>query len=272
MDPRGAARSRGARLRPALRPGADARRGVQRRREDDRDPGAGAAASPATLRARKAGRCARPAATCDGAGKVRAQQGFFVVERTCPGCMGSRRDRSPIPAAPATARAGRSSAASSTSTSPPGSTRAPASASPARAKPASAARPRRSLPVRPHEAPRDLRARGHDADRRVRRSASPPRRWAGRSSFPGIDGDTIEIKIPAGIQSGEQLRHRGAGMSVLNGRGRGDLVARDPGRDPDQAQQGAEGDPRAVPRHRDRRRMPGEQRLLRAAQGRMFGQ
>jgi molecular chaperone DnaJ len=34
------------------------------------------------------------------------------------------------------------------------------------------------------------------------------------------------MKIPAGIQSGEQLRQRGAGMSVLNGRGRGDLVAR----------------------------------------------
>jgi molecular chaperone DnaJ len=28
------------------------------------------------------------------------------------------------------------------------------------------------------------------------------------------------------VQSGEQLRHRGSGMSVLNGRGRGDLVAR----------------------------------------------
>ena len=45
-------------------------------------------------------------------------------------------------------------------------------------------------------------------------------------SLPGIDGGKIDIKIPAGIQSGEQLRQRGAGMSVLNGRGRGDLVAR----------------------------------------------
>jgi molecular chaperone DnaJ len=48
----------------------------------------------------------------------------------------------------------------------------------------------------------------------------------GAISLPGIDGQSIELKIPAGIQSGEQLRHRGAGMSVLNGRGRGDLVAR----------------------------------------------
>src|SRR5207237_10690311 len=48
----------------------------------------------------------------------------------------------------------------------------------------------------------------------------------GSISLPGIDGKAVELKIPAGIQSGEQLRHRGSGMSVLNGRGRGDLVAR----------------------------------------------
>jgi molecular chaperone DnaJ len=48
----------------------------------------------------------------------------------------------------------------------------------------------------------------------------------GTIKLPGIDGNTIELKIPAGIQSGEQLRQRGAGMSVLNARGRGDLMAR----------------------------------------------
>ena len=48
----------------------------------------------------------------------------------------------------------------------------------------------------------------------------------GSISLPGVDGAKIDIKIPAGIQSGEQLRQRGAGMSVLNGHGRGDLVAR----------------------------------------------
>jgi molecular chaperone DnaJ len=48
----------------------------------------------------------------------------------------------------------------------------------------------------------------------------------GHITLCGIDGQAIEIKIPAGIQSGEMLRQRGAGMSVLNGRGRGDLVTR----------------------------------------------
>jgi molecular chaperone DnaJ len=45
-------------------------------------------------------------------------------------------------------------------------------------------------------------------------------------TIPGIDGEHIELKIPAGIQSGETLRHRGGGMSVLNGHGRGDLMTR----------------------------------------------
>jgi molecular chaperone DnaJ len=34
----------------------------------------------------------------------------------------------------------------------------------------------------------------------------------------------VTLSIPAGIQSGRQLRQRGAGMPVLQGRGRGDLV------------------------------------------------
>ena len=32
--------------------------------------------------------CARSCQTCNGMGKVRAQQGFFVVERVCPNCRG----------------------------------------------------------------------------------------------------------------------------------------------------------------------------------------
>ena len=46
----------------------------------------------------------------------------------------------------------------------------------------------------------------------------------GALSIPGLDGRTHEVKIPAGIQSGKQLRQRGAGMPVLQGRGAGDLV------------------------------------------------
>ena len=46
----------------------------------------------------------------------------------------------------------------------------------------------------------------------------------GSIAIPGLDGKRHEINIPAGIQSGKQLRQRGAGMPVLNSRGFGDLV------------------------------------------------
>src|SRR6478672_9866774 len=36
----------------------------------------------------KAGTSARACATCGGRGQVRARQGFFVVEQTCPNCRG----------------------------------------------------------------------------------------------------------------------------------------------------------------------------------------
>ena len=41
---------------------------------------------------------------------------------------------------------------------------------------------------------------------------------------PGLDRQKHSIQIPAGIQSGKQLRQRGAGMPVINGRGHGDMV------------------------------------------------
>jgi molecular chaperone DnaJ len=46
----------------------------------------------------------------------------------------------------------------------------------------------------------------------------------GEIRIPGLDGAEHIIVVPDGIQSGKQLRQRGAGMPVLQGRGRGDMV------------------------------------------------
>ena len=46
----------------------------------------------------------------------------------------------------------------------------------------------------------------------------------GEVEIPDLAGESNTVDIPAGIQSGKQLRVRGAGMPVLQGRGRGDLV------------------------------------------------
>ena len=46
----------------------------------------------------------------------------------------------------------------------------------------------------------------------------------GTIAVPGLDKTRHEIRIPPGIQSGKQIKQRGAGMPVLNGRGHGDLI------------------------------------------------
>ena len=89
----------------------------------------------------------------------------------------------------------------------------------------------------------------------------------GSITLPGVDGETVEIKIPAGIQSGEQLRHRGAGMSVLNGRGRGDLVARILVETPTRLSTEQKKLLEEFRATRDRRRMPEREELLRASAG-----
>lgn len=45
----------------------------------------------------------------------------------------------------------------------------------------------------------------------------------GRVEIPGIDGQKVEIKISAGAQTGDKLRIKNEGMSILNSDKRGDL-------------------------------------------------
>ncbi len=52
---------------------------------------AACSARPATAPARRPGGHGQTCPTCQGAGKVRAQQGFFLIERTCPTCSGQGR-------------------------------------------------------------------------------------------------------------------------------------------------------------------------------------
>ena len=90
MDPRGARQNaaRGADLRYDLE--LSSGRGVRGRREDHHHRGAAhvrAVRGPRLHQVRPIARA--PAQTCGGMGKVRAQQGFFVVERGCPTCRGS---------------------------------------------------------------------------------------------------------------------------------------------------------------------------------------
>lgn len=45
----------------------------------------------------------------------------------------------------------------------------------------------------------------------------------GKVKIPGIDGETVEISIPAGAQTGDKLRIRNEGMKIMESERRGDL-------------------------------------------------
>jgi molecular chaperone DnaJ len=170
-------------------------------------------------------RCASTCKTCGGMGKVRAQQGFFVVERGCPMCRGSGEViNDPCGNCQGEGRAlsQRKLAVKIPAGVDEGTRIRVAGEGEAGIRGAASG----DLYLFVHMKRHPIYAREGTtliADCPVSFTAAA---LGGMISLPGIEGRAVELKIPAGIQSGEQLRHRGAGMSVLNGRGRGDLVAR----------------------------------------------
>ncbi|GGN55104.1 chaperone protein DnaJ [Novosphingobium indicum] len=160
---------------------------------------------------------------CAGHGKVRAQQGFFVVERTCPTCHGRGEV---IEQHCRTCRGeGRVDTPQTLEVDiPPGvdsGTRIRLSgkgeAGPFGAPPGDLYI---FLHVKRHKV---FEREGTTLLTRVPITFTTAA-LGGSIEIPGMDGEMITIDIPAGIQSGKQLRKRGAGMPVLQGRGRGDLV------------------------------------------------
>src|SRR5690242_3860882 len=170
-------------------------------------------------------RCASACSTCGGMGKVRAQQGFFVVERTCPHCRGSGEViTNPCPQCRGE---GRATTQRKLSVKIPagvdeGTRIRVAGEGEAGVRGASAG----DLYLFVHMKRHPIYAREGTTLIAECPVTFTTAALGGAINLPGIDGQPVEIKIPPGMQSGEQLRHRGAGMSVLNGRGRGDLVAR----------------------------------------------
>jgi DnaJ-class molecular chaperone len=169
--------------------------------------------------------CARTCSTCGGMGKVRAQQGFFVVERGCPTCRGSGE----IVADPCRACEGEGRALSKrklTVKIPAGVDEGTRIRVAGEGEAGVRNGPSGDLYIFVHMKRHPVYAREGTtliADCPVSFTTAA---LGGSITLAGLDGEEVEVKIPAGVQSGEQLRQRGSGMSVLNGRGRGDLVAR----------------------------------------------
>lgn len=174
---------------------------------------------------RAAADCARTCSTCGGAGKVRAQQGFFVVERGCPACRGSGE----IIADPCQACEGEGRTLrrrNLTVKIPAGVDEGTRIRVAGEGEAGVRNGPRGDLYIFVHMKRHSVYSRDGTTLVAECPVSFTTAALGGSISLPGVDGGKVDIKIPAGIQSGEQLRHRGAGMSILNGRGRGDLVAR----------------------------------------------
>lgn len=160
--------------------------------------------------------------TCGGAGRVRAQQGFFVVERACPTCGGSGRTvRNPcrVCAGAGTVPRERTLAVQVPAGVEDGTR--------IRLSGEGEAGPRGAPPgdlyvhisVRPHEI---FQRDGSNIFCRVPLRMTQAA-LGGEIEVATIDGTAAKVKIPAGTQSGEQFRLRGKGFSVLRSSQRGDM-------------------------------------------------
>ena len=160
---------------------------------------------------------------CAGQGKVRAKQGFFVVERPCPNCHGAGE----IITSPCRDCRGEGQVDRPQKLQidiPPGvdtGTRIRLSGK-GEAGPRGAAPGDLYIFVHVKQHPIFVRE-GTTLATRVPISFTKAA-LGGSIEIPGLDGEELTLEIPAGIQSGKQLRQRGAGMPVLQGRGRGDMV------------------------------------------------
>lgn len=160
--------------------------------------------------------------TCRGVGRIRAQQGFFTVERTCPTCAGvgqtvktpchicggtgrNRREKSLSVAVPAGIEDGTrirlaGEGEAGTRSGPSGDLYV-------------------FMSIRPH------RFFQREASNLFCRVPVPMTTVAlgGNIEVPTIDGKRMKVTIPPGTQSGQQFRLKGKGMTVLRSPNRGDM-------------------------------------------------
>jgi molecular chaperone DnaJ len=160
--------------------------------------------------------------TCGGAGRVRAQQGFFLVERTCPTCGGAGRVvRNPCRVCSGAGTVPREKTLSVQI--PAGvedGTRIRLSGEgEAGGRGASPGDLYVHVTIRPHDI---FQRDGANIFCRVPLRMTQAALGA-EVEVPTIDGSAAKVKIPAGTQTGDQFRLRSKGFSVLRSTQRGDM-------------------------------------------------
>ncbi len=161
--------------------------------------------------------------TCSGMGKVRAQQGFFTVERTCPTCAGMGRIiKNPCRAC---GGAGRTEKERALSVNIPagvetGTRIRLAGEGEAGLRGGPAGDLYIFIEVKDHPI---FQRDGIHLFCRVPVSIITAA-LGGEVEVPTIDGGKSRVKVPPGSQTGKQMRLRAKGMPALRGGGRGDML------------------------------------------------
>jgi molecular chaperone DnaJ len=161
--------------------------------------------------------------TCAGAGKVRAQQGFFTIERTCPGCHGSGRHiRNPCKPCRGSGHVQKERTLAVNI--PRGVEEGTRIRLTSEGQAGLNGGPAGDLYIFISLAPHPIFQRdGHDLHCRAPVSFITAS-LGGSIEVPTCDGGRAKINIPEGTQTGRQIRLRGKGMPVLRGGGMmGDL-------------------------------------------------
>ncbi|MCR8828184.1 molecular chaperone DnaJ [Pseudosulfitobacter koreensis] len=160
--------------------------------------------------------------TCSGMGKVRAQQGFFTVERTCPTCSGMGQIiKNPCSACQGAGRIEKDRALSVNI--PAGVETGTRIRLAGEGEAGMRGGPTGDLYIFIEVAEHKLFERdGNNLYCRVPVSMGTAA-LGGSIEVPTIDGGRGRVQIPAGSQSGRQMRLRSKGMPALRGGGPGDM-------------------------------------------------
>ncbi len=170
----------------------------------------------------KAGSKPKKCGTCGGMGRVRASQGFFAIERTCPTCQG--RGVVIDNPCPACSGAGRVMRERTLAVNIPagvedGTRIRLANEGEAGVRGGPSGDLYIFLSLKPHPF---FQRDGADLFCRVPISMVQAA-LGGEITVPRVDGGEAKVKVPEGTQSGKQFRLKGKGMPVLRSKDVGDL-------------------------------------------------
>lgn len=159
---------------------------------------------------------------CDGRGTVRAQQGFFTIERACPQCAGTGKIiKNPCKPCAGTGNVRKEKTLNVTIPAgvEEGTRIRLAGEGEAGYRGGPAGDLYIFLAVKPHKI---FRREGANIYCHVPITFSAAA-LGGNVEVPTIDGGRVKVTIPAGTQSGHQFRLKGKGMSILRSTATGDM-------------------------------------------------